>query len=79
MATRKVTISLPNHVLRTVDSLIGQHGQSRSAVIAAILDEKLMEVEAASMKEGYLAMAKENVREAEESLTLTREVILRNG
>ncbi len=44
-----------------------------------IKDEKLREAEVESMKEGYLAMAKENVREAEEALTLTREVILRNG
>jgi len=30
------------------------------------------------MAEGYIEMAEENLREAEEALNLTREVVLRN-
>ena len=39
----------------------------------------LQEAEEQEMKEGYLALAKENLREAEEALNLTSEIMLRDG
>ncbi len=77
--TRKVTISLPDDVLDPIDRLAGEQGMPRSAVIAGILKKRLQEAMEQEMKEGYLAMAKENLAFAEEALNLTSEVMLRDG
>lgn len=67
-ATRKVTISLPDHILAAIDNLTREHHSARSTIIAALLREKLEEAEAQRLKEGYLALAKENLALAEGAL-----------
>ncbi|MBI4203328.1 MAG: CopG family transcriptional regulator [Chloroflexi bacterium] len=75
----KVTISLPQHLLDIADRLAEENATSRSSVIAHLIVRVERERIEALMVEGYKAMAEENLREAEEALNITREVILRDG
>ncbi|MBM3948274.1 MAG: CopG family transcriptional regulator [SAR202 cluster bacterium] len=75
----KVTVSLPRRLLVFADRLAKEHSTSRSGVIAELLEKEEAERLNALMAEGYLEMAEENLREAEEALNLTREVVLRDG
>ncbi len=75
----KVTISLPKALLDIADRLAKERAVSRSNVIAHLIEKAERERIEALMIEGYKAMAEENLREAEEALTITREVILRDG
>ncbi len=74
----KVTISLPPSLLKFADLLAREKSTSRSGVIAKLLEKEEEARTEALMAEGYLEMAEENLREAEEALNLTREVVLRN-
>ncbi len=74
----KVTISLPPSLLKFADLLARENSTSRSGVIAKLLEKEEEARTEALMAEGYLEMAEENLREAEEALNLTREVVLGN-
>ena len=74
----KVTISLPPSLLKFADMLAHEKSMTRSRVIAGLLEKEEEARIQSLMAEGYLEMAEENLREAEESLNLTREVVLRN-
>ncbi len=74
----KVTISLPAPLLDFADRLAKEQSTSRSGVIATLLEKEEEARIQALMEEGYREMAEENLREAEEALNVTREVILRN-
>jgi metal-responsive CopG/Arc/MetJ family transcriptional regulator len=72
----KVTISLPAPLLDFADRLAQERATTRSGVIAGLLrQEEEAEIQAL-MAVGYQEMAEENLREAEEALNLTSEVIL---
>ena len=75
----KITISLPEDVLEWADSLAREQGSNRSAVIAKLLKKDEEERTRELMAEGYKAMGEENLRDAEESLGLTSEIILQDG
>ena len=75
----KITISLPEDVLEWADTLAREQGSNRSAVIAKLLKKDEEERTRELMAEGYKAMGEENLRDAEESLGLTSEVILQDG
>jgi metal-responsive CopG/Arc/MetJ family transcriptional regulator len=75
----KVTISLPQHLLEYADRLAKERATTRSGVVCQLLKKEETEEIHALMAEGYKEMAEENLREAEEALNLTREVILRDG
>ena len=75
----KVTISLPQHILEYADRLAKERATTRSGVVCQLLKKEETEEIHALMAEGYKEMAEENLREAEEALNLTREVILRDG
>ena len=75
----KITISLPEDVLEWVDCLAREQDSNRSAVIAKLLKKDEQERTRELMAEGYKAMGEENLRDAEESLGLTSEVILQDG
>ena len=75
----KITISLPEDVLEWVNSLAREQGSNRSAVIAKLLKKDEEERTRELMAEGYEAMGEENLRDAEESLGLTSEVMLQDG
>lgn len=75
----KVTISLPQYLLEYADRLAKERATTRSGVVCQLLKKEETEEINALMAEGYKEMAEENLREAEEALNLTREVILRDG
>ncbi len=74
----KVTISLPKDSLALADRLAETWSTTRSGVVARLLQQAEEARVQALMREGYIAMAAENLRDAEEALELTREVMLRN-
>ena len=74
----KVTISLPQSLLEFADMLAREKSMTRSGVIGHLLHKEEIARTEALMAEGYREMAEENLREAEEALNLTREVILGN-
>ncbi len=75
----KITISLPEDVLEWADTLAREQGSNRSAVIAKLLKKDEEERTRELMAEGYKAMGEENLHDAEESLGLTSQVILKDG
>ena len=75
----KITISLPEDVLQWADSLAREQESNRSAVIAKLLRKDEEERTKELMAEGYKAMGEENLREAEESLSLTSQGILKDA
>lgn len=74
----RVTISLPKDSLALADRLAETWSTTRSGVVARLLQQAEEARVRALMEEGYIAMAAENLRDAEEALELTREVMLRN-
>ena len=74
----KITISLSATLLDFADRLARERATTRSGVIAGLLRKEEEAKTQALMAEGYQEMAEENLREAEEALNVTREVILRN-
>ena len=75
----KVTISLPQDSLALADRLAETWSTTRSGVVVQLLEREKEARVRVLMKEGYLEMASENRRDAEEALNLTREVILGDG
>jgi len=75
---KKVTISIPPSLLKFADLLASEASTTRSGIIAQLLEKEEEARTEALMAEGYLEMAEENLREAEEALFLTREVVLGN-
>ena len=75
----EVTISLSADSLALADRLAETWSTTRSGVVAQLLEHAEEARVQALMKEGYIEMAAENLRDAEEALGLTREVMLRNG
>jgi len=75
----KITISLSKEILDFADQLAKERSTSRSGVIAELLENEEEARIQALMAEGYREMGEENLREAEEALNLTSEVILRDG
>ena len=74
----KVTISLPQSLLKFADLLAREKSMTRSGVIAKLLEKEEEARTESLMAEGYVELAEENIREAEEALNLTREVVMRN-
>lgn len=74
----KVTISLPKDLLALADRIACERSTTRSAVIAELLEKEEEARLQALMEEGYLEMAKENRRLAEESFPLASEMLRQN-
>ena len=74
----KITISMPRELVTFADRHAGEKSTSRSGVIADLLRKAQQEQIEALMAEGYREMAEENLALAEQALTLTAEVMLRN-
>ena len=75
----KITISLPKELLDLVDRLAKEQSTSRSGLIAELLRNEEKGRISLLMAQGYRELSHENRDEAEEALTLTREVVLRDG
>jgi metal-responsive CopG/Arc/MetJ family transcriptional regulator len=69
----KITISLPEELLALADRLANERSQTRSGVIAQLLEEEERSRIQALMEEGYSEMADENRRLAEEAFPLVSE------
>lgn len=74
----KVTISLPRDLVELADTIAVEAETSRSAVLAQLLREQREARLRALMAHGYRELAEENLRDAEEALALTGEVVLGN-
>ena len=72
----KVTIRLSEDSLAFADSLAEEWSTTRSGVVARLLDQEHEARVRTLMEEGYRVMAFENRRDAEEALSLAREVML---
>lgn len=71
----KVTVSLPDRLVRFADMAAARENVSRSKFLAGLL-QKLADQEASLlMVEGYLAMAEENLEFAESDVPLADEVL----
>lgn len=75
----KITISLPQRLLDSVDHLARARITSRSGLIRQLLEKEEADQLHDQMAEGYQAMADENLREAEEAINLTSQVTLHDG
>ena len=71
----KVTISLPKGSLALADRLAETWSTTRSGVVARLLEQAEEARVHALMREGYIEMAAENLRDAKEALGAAREVM----
>ena len=71
----KVTISLPQSLLKFADLLAREKSLTRSGVIADLLEKEEKARTEALMAEGYREMAEENRCLAEESIPLVAEML----
>jgi metal-responsive CopG/Arc/MetJ family transcriptional regulator len=78
MKVAKITISLPQTLVKLADRLAEERATSRSGAIAGLLKHEEEARTRAMMAEGYREMREENRTEAEEALNLTHEVTLRD-
>ena len=77
--TKKVTLSLPLDSLAHADRLAETWSTTRSGVVVRLLKQEEEARVRALMKEGYLEMASENRRDAEEAFGAIREVMTSDG
>ncbi len=75
----KVTINLPPNLLDLANRLAQEQSTTRSRIIAGLLEKEGDARIRALMAQGYQMMGEENLREAQEALNLTREVVLGDG
>jgi metal-responsive CopG/Arc/MetJ family transcriptional regulator len=79
MVTRseKLTISIPSDLLSITDQIAKEKKISRSKVVSSCLREMADKRLEAQMIEGYKAMAKANLKFAEDSIHLANEILNR--
>ncbi len=77
MGVEKLSISLPKEMVQILDELAEKMALTRSGVVQKLLEKHKQEELVKLMIEGYQAMAKENLRDAEESIWAQSEVVLR--
>jgi metal-responsive CopG/Arc/MetJ family transcriptional regulator len=70
----KLTISVPKNLIETADEIARENKTSRSKVISSCLQELAERRLCAEMKEGYKALAKENLRFAKDAIHATNEI-----
>ncbi|MBA7699084.1 hypothetical protein ES703_107770 [subsurface metagenome] len=73
----RLTISLPRDLISLADEVASERKVSRSKVVSDCLSEFARKRKMELMKEGYKAMAKENLEIAKQAFALQREVALR--
>jgi metal-responsive CopG/Arc/MetJ family transcriptional regulator len=70
----KLTISLPSDLIELTDAIAKERRISRSKVVSECLREMAAKRLEAQMIEGYKAMAKANLKFAEDSIHLANEI-----
>lgn len=73
--TEKMTISIPHDLLSITDEIAKEKKISRSKVVSSCLREMASKRLESQMIEGYKAMAKANLKFAEDSICLANEVL----
>ena len=76
--TARITISLPSHLVELAERMAAERSTNRSRVIADLLEQEETARTEQLMADGYRAMSEENLRDAEEALNITAEVVLRD-
>ena len=71
----KLTVSVPKELIELADSVAKEKKTSRSKVVAACLQELAEKRLRAQMKDGYKALAKENLKFAKNALPAMNEVV----
>jgi metal-responsive CopG/Arc/MetJ family transcriptional regulator len=75
MQTEKLTISVPSDLLKLTDEIAKEKNVSRSKLISSCLRDLADKRLEARMIEGYKAIAKDNLKFAENSIHLANEVL----
>ena len=71
MHTQKVAITIPKNILIMIDNISHAKGISRSKLISAMLEQKLVEEKAAYLKNAYDSVFEDEViREEQRSMTV---------
>jgi metal-responsive CopG/Arc/MetJ family transcriptional regulator len=71
----KLTISVPKNLIELADKIAKEKRTSRSKVVSACLQELAEKRLRAEMEEGYKALAKENLKFAEDTIYATNEIL----
>lgn len=74
----KITVSLPEPLLATLDRLARQWATTRSGAVAELLRRAEREELERELEEGYVAWAEANLKHAEAFLPAQAEVVLRD-
>jgi metal-responsive CopG/Arc/MetJ family transcriptional regulator len=64
----KITVSLSEHLISSVDHIARDRGISRSKLISILLEELVCKQQEELLSEGYREMANENMAFAEDSI-----------
>jgi len=72
--TAKVSISLPERLLRELDRMVERRATTRSGLIAQVIETFLRREQEREMAVGYNAMADLNIALAEEDMEAVNEV-----
>ena len=75
MQTVKMTVSIPEELVKIADRVAKERKTSRSKVVSSCLEELAKRKLNAELEEGYRAMAKVNKQVADEAFTAQREVV----
>jgi metal-responsive CopG/Arc/MetJ family transcriptional regulator len=76
--TISITVSIPKELVEFLDRLAREWWVDRSGAVAELLEKERASRFELLMAEGYISMAAEDLRNAEEALNLTREVVMRD-
>lgn len=78
LQTVKVTVSIPEELVKIADRVAKERKTSRSKVVSSCLEELARKKINTELEEGYRAMAKINKQVAHEFFEAQREVIIRD-
>ncbi|RKO68111.1 CopG family ribbon-helix-helix protein [Desulfofundulus salinus] len=79
LAMEKITVSLPSPLLAVLDGLARKWSTTRSDAVAELIRRVEQEELEEQLKEGYLALAEANRKDAGFFLHAQAEVVLRDG
>jgi len=75
MQVEKLTISLPHELVQLTDAIAKQRKVSRSKVVSECIREMARKKLEEEMIEGYKTMTKANLKFAEESIHLAKDIV----
>lgn len=78
MSVARLTVSLPEPVVKMLENLAARFGTTKSETVARLIVEREREELEAAMAEGYQAMDRENITEVDAALFAQSEVARRD-